>query len=224
MLLAIAGTLVALAAMAWIAWRPETPRVVVAVPDPPPGSMSTARAAPEELAPTPAPTPAPKAASMPAAAASPGAAAPAVPAGSPDDEPTQAENDDPALTADVSGEAGEAGQADGPAFVETPMQVTRRSNIRTRPTPRATALGVAEVGSTVVLTAPDAVRGYYRIAAGEREGWIWGSNIAAATPPEAPATEPATEPDAGAAEGEIPPAPANDEPQEGTDGIEPHPR
>jgi hypothetical protein len=73
-----------------------------------------------------------------------------------------------------------------PAFFETPMQVVRRSNIRARPTPGSTALGRADEGTMVILVEPKPDRGYFRIATGELEGWIWGANLAPADPTQQP--------------------------------------
>lgn len=73
-----------------------------------------------------------------------------------------------------------------PAFFETPMQVIRRSNIRARPTPDSTALGRADEGAMVILVGPKPERGYFRVATGELEGWIWGANLAPADPSQQP--------------------------------------
>jgi hypothetical protein len=73
-----------------------------------------------------------------------------------------------------------------PAFFETPMRVLRRSNIRARPTPGSTALGRADEGTMVILVEPRPDRGYFRIATGELEGWIWGANLAPADPTQQP--------------------------------------
>lgn len=73
-----------------------------------------------------------------------------------------------------------------PAFFETPMRVVRRSNIRARPTPGSTALGRADEGAMVILVEPKPDRGYFRVATGELEGWIWGANLVPADPTQQP--------------------------------------
>lgn len=73
-----------------------------------------------------------------------------------------------------------------PAFFETPMRVIRRSNIRARPTPESTALGRADEGAMVILVGAKPERGYFRVATGELEGWIWGANLAPADPTQQP--------------------------------------
>jgi len=84
------------------------------------------------------------------------------------------------------GEAEPAVAVGDPAFFETPMRVVRRSNIRARPTPGSTALGRADEGAMVILVEPKPDRGYFRIATGELEGWIWGANLAPADPTQQP--------------------------------------
>jgi hypothetical protein len=73
-----------------------------------------------------------------------------------------------------------------PAFFETAMRVVRRSNIRARPTPGSAALGRADEGTMVILVEPKPDRGYFRIATGELEGWIWGANLAPTDPTQQP--------------------------------------
>lgn len=73
-----------------------------------------------------------------------------------------------------------------PAFFETPMRVVRRSNIRGQPTPDSAALGRADEGAIVIIVDPAPRRGYYRIATGELEGWIWGANLVPAHPSQQP--------------------------------------
>jgi hypothetical protein len=97
-----------------------------------------------------------------------------------------------------------------PAFFETPMRVVRRSNIRARPTPGSAALGRADEGTMVILVEPKPDRGYFRIATGELEGWIWGANLTPADPTQQP--DPAElsqrdEPDAAQADPAAAPAP-----------------
>jgi hypothetical protein len=69
-----------------------------------------------------------------------------------------------------------------PAFFEPPMRVVRRSNIRGQPTPDSAALGRADEGTIVIIVEPAPRRGYYRIATGELEGWIWSANLVPAHP------------------------------------------
>lgn len=101
------------------------------------------------------------------------------------DPPAAADAED-----DGGGEAGgepEAAAVVGdPAFFETPMRVLRRSNIRARPTPDSTALGRADEGAMVILVGAKPERGYFRVATGELEGWIWGANLAPADPTQQP--------------------------------------
>jgi hypothetical protein len=101
--------------------------------------------------------------------------------------------------ADLGADAGD------PDFFETPMRVVRRSNIRAQPAPDSGALGRADEGSIVIIVDPAPRRGYYRIATGELEGWIWGANLVAVDASEQP--DPDDIPEASA---------AGDEPGEAT--------
>jgi hypothetical protein len=74
------------------------------------------------------------------------------------------------------------GVAPAPLAAGASVRVIRRSNIRARPTPQSTSLGRVEVGTVVRLVEAEPVRGYYRIAVEDREGWIWGANVTAETP------------------------------------------
>src|SRR5512134_1174626 len=120
-------------------------------------------------------------------------AAPApIAAGSEDEEPVdrpsieaEAVDADP-TEGDAEADAEPAVEVGDPAFFEMPMQVVRRSNIRAQPTPSSAALGVAEEGTMVILVEAKPTRGYYRIATGEIEGWIWGANLVAADPTQQP--------------------------------------
>lgn len=213
-LVAIAGTLAALAVVAWIAWQPETPRVVVAVPAPPAPTVAAAAsspAVPEPNRAAPEATPGAAADSTPAgsaAAAEPRAATPAVADETQADEPAQAASESTAEPVDDNAANPDAGV--GTQFAEIPAQVIRRSNIRTRPTPNATSLGIAEVGSPIVLLEAEAVRGYKRVIFGDRQAWIWGPNVAA-TPQEEPAGNPAAGSGDSGAHGAGPSEPAADE-------------
>ncbi|MBL8660929.1 MAG: hypothetical protein JNM75_14385 [Rhodospirillales bacterium] len=200
-LVAIAGTLAALAVVAWIAWRPEATGVVVAVPEQPassaPGADAAASGRPAVAEPERAAaraTPGAAAAAEPAggAAAAEPAAATTVAAGeSQADEPAQVDSESNAEAVDENATDPDAGVET--QFAEIPAQVVRRSNIRTRPTPNATSLGIAEVGSSIVLLEAEAVRGYKRVIFRDRRAWIWGPNVAAL-----PQEEPAGSRDSGA--------------------------
>lgn len=156
-LLAVAGTLLVLAILVWSAWR-DSDRLVVL--DMPAGATS---------AQTPFGT---EEQALPAAAAE-VEEAPAKPSGA-------------GAEPGAEGEAEAVVDVGDPAFFETPMRVVRRSNIRAEPTPDSTALGRADEGAMVILVDPEPTRGYYRIATGELEGWIWGANLAVADPSQQP--------------------------------------
>jgi hypothetical protein len=125
-----------------------------------------------------------------------------MPAAPPPPAATGARGPDPAVAEDeaeapVPAAAGDPARGDeaepepavavgDPAFFETPMRVVRRSNIRARPTPDSTALGRADEGAMVILVEPKPDRGYFRVATGELEGWIWGANLVPADPTQQP--------------------------------------
>jgi Bacterial SH3 domain len=163
-LLAVAGALLALAMLVWSAWRDSNRLVVIDMP---------AATAPD-----------------PAQTASGDEDGDAVRGGGSDTADERDETEEAvgaaeagaaeAVVEPAEGESEAVLDVGGPAFFETPMQVVRRSNIRAQPTPDSTALGRAEEGTMVILVDPQPTRGYYRIATGELEGWIWGANLVAA--------------------------------------------
>ncbi|MGZ8995645.1 MAG: SH3 domain-containing protein [Rhodospirillales bacterium] len=173
-LLAATGTLLVLAILVWSVWR-DSDRLVVL--DMPAGATPRRPAAGTEA--------------------------------EVEEAPARAAEDRADLGAEPGAEPGPEGEVEAavdvgdPAFFETPMRVVRRSNIRAEPTPDSTALGRADEGTMVILVDPEPTRGYYRIATGELEGWIWGANLAVA--------DPSQQPDAGEGAEEASPA---DEPAE----------
>lgn len=155
--LAAGAAVLAVAILVWSTWQGGDRLVTVDMPAAPPAPAATAAQGPDPaVAEEEAETPVPAATGDP-------------PTGDEDEaepEPAVAVGD--------------------PAFFETPMRVVRRSNIRARPTPGSTALGRADEGAMVILVEPKPDRGYFRVATGELEGWIWGANLVPADPTQQP--------------------------------------
>lgn len=175
-LLAVGGTLLALAVLVWTVWRDGDGRVVIDVPAASSPGLTPGAAGDDGDAPAEAVAEGGEAVSDPTA-----------------DE----------AEAEAEAEAEVAAGVGDPAFFETPMRVVRFSNIRSQPTPGSAALGRAEEGTMVILVDPKPDRGYYRVATGEYEGWIWGANLEPADPSQQPdAPDDASAPAGGAADDE----------------------
>ncbi len=233
-MLAVSATVLTLAIAAWIAWRPAgSPSVVVDIPatmaSPPADAAGTpARAVAKRDEPGGGQAgQAVEVARAAAGNATPhgrpdgGAAPGAGPGQRNSDEPIAAElgREQAGLDAAIAAERARGGPYEEPAataaedgggeiaeepFIEVPLVVTRGSNLRTEPTVASPRLMWVARGSGALLLDPEPVHGYYKVATGEREGWIWHINVEPAdvTPPddeqlgEAPAadTEPTGEP------------------------------
>jgi hypothetical protein len=155
--LAAGAAVVAVAILVWSTWQGGDHLVTVDMPAAPPAPAATgARARDPTVAEEEAETPIPAA------------------------------TGDPATGDEDEAEPEPAVAVGDPAFFETPMRVVRRSNIRARPTPGSTALGRADEGAMVILVEPKPDRGYFRVATGELEGWIWGANLVPADPTQQP--------------------------------------
>lgn len=69
-----------------------------------------------------------------------------------------------------------------PAMPSSDLVVTRGVNLRSKPSTASLILGFVPVGERLQRQGPEVEQGYYRVAWGEREGWVWQKNVADAEP------------------------------------------
>jgi len=64
----------------------------------------------------------------------------------------------------------------------TELVVTRGVNLRSKPSTASNVLAIVPVGERLQRRHQEVELGYYRVAWGEREGWVWQRNVADAKP------------------------------------------